>query len=182
MKASLALKKRQIVLDEEINGESIFKCLFFLYKLIDIDKKLGEKQPIEILINSNGGDLSEGFALISLIEIMKNSGYKIITTNIGKACSMAFVIAISGSERRSYKFARYLFHGVSYGYEGFHQEIKEKAQAIEELEQMMIDYVGEHSNISREKMLDVIERKQDWNINPKSMKELKGVDIICEKI
>ena len=54
MRLSLALKQRKIFLKDYVTEDTIFECVYCLHRLMDIDNKVGTKEPIEIYINSNG--------------------------------------------------------------------------------------------------------------------------------
>ncbi|MBR3252533.1 ATP-dependent Clp protease proteolytic subunit [Candidatus Saccharibacteria bacterium] len=66
-----------------------------------------ERKPIRLYINSPGGSISEGFSLLSAIELSKTPIY---TINIGQWSSMAFLIGISGHKRFSLPHMRFLMH------------------------------------------------------------------------
>ena len=73
-----------------------------------IDPK--ERRPIRLYINSPGGDVCEGFALI---DVMKLSQTPIYTVNVGEWCSMAFLIGITGAKRFSLPSATFMMHEPS---------------------------------------------------------------------
>lgn len=67
----------------------------------------GERKPIRIYINSPGGNQSEGFSVISAIELSKTPVY---TVNVGQWSSMAFLIGITGHKRFSLPYMTFLMH------------------------------------------------------------------------
>ena len=69
-----------------------------------------ERQPIRLYINSPGGDVTEGFALIDVMELSKTP---IWTINLGEACSMAFLIGITGTKRFTLPSATFMMHEPS---------------------------------------------------------------------
>ena len=69
-----------------------------------------ERKPIRIYINSPGGDVTDGFAIVSAI---KSSKTPIYTINIGQWSSAAFLIGISGHKRFSLPYATFLMHDGS---------------------------------------------------------------------
>lgn len=76
-----------------------------------IGKKMSEKEPaINIYINSYGGEAKELYGLLCLLQSAKNSGIKIITTILGRACSCGSMLAVMGDERYMYKYAMHLAH------------------------------------------------------------------------
>lgn len=103
------LEKRKLYLANEISSlgceESCNQHLsdtgHIIKQIIDFneeDKDLDveERIPIRLFINSPGGDVSEGFPLVSIIELSKTPVY---TINIGKWASTAFCIGIAGHKR-----------------------------------------------------------------------------------
>ena len=65
------------------------------------------KRPIKLYINSPGGDIYEGFALIDAIRLSKTPVY---TYNVGVCASMGFLIYIAGHKRFTFPHAMYLLH------------------------------------------------------------------------
>jgi ATP-dependent Clp protease protease subunit len=78
----------------------------------DIDVPVADRKPIRIYINSPGGDIAEGFSLLSAIELSKTPIY---TINIGQWSSMAFLIGIAGHRRFSLPYMTFLMHDGSSG-------------------------------------------------------------------
>lgn len=178
MRISMALKQRKICLYDNVECDSIFECVYFLHRLIDIDLKVGKKEPIELLINTNGGSLEECLSLLSLIEQMKDDGYTIITTNTGKAYSAGFVLAISGTIRKSYRHARYMYHSLSAGSGGKLQTMIDDIEEFKIYQNKMVDIVSKYTAISPEKLRLYDKQKEDKYFSPVEMVELKGIDII----
>lgn len=178
MKISLALNSRKISLVDDIEEDSIYECIYFLNKLKRLDNITKTKEPIEILVNTYGGAVEEGLVLVSLIEQMKDEGYKIITTNIGKAYSMGFIISICGSERRAYRYSRYMYHDVALGCYGKYQECKQRLEETDILRSYIKEIVCKYTSISEKDIEEINSRKDDIYYTVNKMKELKGVDII----
>lgn len=63
--------------------------------------------PLQIYINSEGGDLD---AALSIISIMQSSKIPVYTHVYGRAWSGAFFIAICGAQRTAEKYSSFLFH------------------------------------------------------------------------
>lgn len=80
-----------------------------LVELIDT-MKYARDSEIEIYINSPGGYANELISLLTLIDIAKKQGIKIITYNIGIAHSCGSILAIVGDVRYMYRYADNLPH------------------------------------------------------------------------
>lgn len=179
MELSLVTNQRKIFINEDITEDSVFKYMYYLDKLVDLDNQRGGiKQPIELCINTNGGSVYDCFTLISKIEYMKDNGYHIITTNIGRAFSAGFLISICGSERRAYRLARYMYHDVSSGTFGKYYEMKESLEEVKILSEMISDIVCKYTNLTRENLQDINKYKLDRYYSASEILDLKGVDII----
>ena len=154
MRLALALRQRKIFIYDDINEDSIIETMYYLHRLTELDEINGKKRPIEILINSNGGYCSDGLSLVSLIETMIENGYEIITTNMGRAYSMGFVIAISGSKRHSYRYARYMVHDVSAGTIGKLEDMKKEIEETERIRDVINNIICKKTGITKEELLD----------------------------
>ena len=87
----------------------------FEYNRRDKGIPIENRTPIRLYINSPGGDMTEGFALISAIQLSKTPVY---TINVGQWSSMAFLIGICGHRRFSLPYTMFLMHDgatVTYG-------------------------------------------------------------------
>ncbi|MDO5480810.1 MAG: ATP-dependent Clp protease proteolytic subunit [Candidatus Saccharibacteria bacterium] len=103
-------------LDEDVTGPycSVSTTSRLVEVIMDINRKDAaddippeKRTPIRLYINSPGGDITEGFALVSAIELSKTPVW---TINIGQWCSMAFLIGISGHKRFSMPNMTFLMH------------------------------------------------------------------------
>lgn len=177
-KVSLSLTQRKIMLCDIIDDESTYEFLSCVDKILEFDRKMNSQQPIEICINSGGGSVYHGFTIISKIEILKDMGYEVITTNIGMCFSMALFISLCGTKRKSYRFSRYMYHDISTVVYGKAQEIKEDLVECESLRKMGNDLIFKYSNIKEKDITNWIERKLDKYFSAEEALQLKICDII----
>lgn len=161
MKMSLALNQRKVFLLGEITEDSIFECMYYIYKIISIDKIIEEKLPIEIVVNSIGGSVYDGLSLISLIDQLIESGYNVKTVNVGKAFSMGFVISICGSERISYKYSRYMIHDISAGTIGTLDSMMKDIEEYNYLRNTVYDIISKKTKITIDQLSEWHEKKID---------------------
>lgn len=104
--------KRTINLFHEINGEIAETIISELYSLDDISH-----QDIVLRINSPGGSVSDGLAIIDAINYIQSD---VITVCTGMAASMAAVILASGTKGKRFitPFSEVMIHqplGVAKG-------------------------------------------------------------------
>ena len=103
---------RRLFLDSEIeaNGDGSIAELkerIMNYNRDDKGIKPKERKPILLFINSPGGDVQEGFSLVSFMSLSKTPIY---TVNIGLWASMSFLIGIAGHKRFSLPNMTFLMH------------------------------------------------------------------------
>src|SRR6478752_4915211 len=93
---------RTIYLFDGINKSSVKMVVEHIMKVNQYDEDRDKKEkdykrfPIDLIINSNGGSVYDGFGLINVIE---NSKTPIHTYVYGLAASMSLLIAVSGHKR-----------------------------------------------------------------------------------
>lgn len=126
---------------------------FIVEQILDINRiddgiDPEEREPIRLYINSPGGDVTEGFALISAIEISKTPIY---TINMGQWSSMAFLIGIAGHKRFSLPKASFLMHDGSIFLYGSANKVKDRVEFENRFENEVVKpFVLAHSKMLEE--------------------------------
>lgn len=104
-----------------------------------------KRKPIRLYINSPGGDLVEGMALLSAIELSKTPIY---TINVGQWSSMAFLIGITGHKRLSLPNATFLMHDGTSGAFGSTSKVQDQIEFEKRFEgEVVKSHVLKHSNM-----------------------------------
>ncbi|MEH7116023.1 ATP-dependent Clp protease proteolytic subunit [Neobacillus vireti] len=178
MKINAALRDRRIFISDEVDRESMFKACYLLDRLEELDKPSGNKKPIEIIIDSYGGYIYHGLALISKILSMRDKGYKILTTVNSVAMSMGFMILLCGSERRGLKHSRIMCHQPSSASWGTLQDMEESVEETQSLWIRLKDLIIKYTNISDGQLEDIKSRKYDWFMWSEEAIELGVIDYI----
>lgn len=178
MEANYVLKYRTIPLYDEVTRESIFKCLYWIEKLVSMDKLKGTKEPIKIQLDTYGGFCYHGLSLISRIKSLIDEGYEVVGICAGVAMSMGSAILMACSTRRMFRHGTILIHQVSSGSYGEVQTIREELKESERLWRVLQDLIIEDTNITQEQLDDITSRKFDWILDSKQALELKVIDEI----
>lgn len=92
---SKLLEKRIIYLDDQINSQSVNETI----QQISLLWGISSGEPITMLINSPGGSIQDGLALI---DVMRAYDGIISTVSLGIAASMAAVILAAGTKGHRY--------------------------------------------------------------------------------
>jgi ATP-dependent Clp protease protease subunit len=178
MKINAALRDRRIFINEDINEDSMFKACYLLDRLTDLDKLSGIKPDLEIVIDSYGGLIYSGLALISKIESLKDKGYKIITTVNSVAMSMGFMLLLVGSERRALRHSRIMCHQPSSATWGTLQDQEESVEETQKLWEKMKELIIKYTDITDKQLEDIKSRKYDWFMWSTEAKNLNVIDHI----
>ena len=135
---------------------------------------------IDMRINSPGGVVSEGWAII---DKLRATGKKIVATIEGDAASMAAILLLAASERKGYKHSRLLIHEAYFPEftlaQSYHKDDLEKlAQQLDTDTQQALDFMVERTGADRETLAALM--KEDKFIDMEQAKELGFIHEIIE--
>ena len=170
------LTDRKLILNSAI-GDDLLELITLPYMDMDND---GSGKPIEIIVNTGGGEIYSGFNLIDQIERAKTP----TTIHImSLAASMGTLIAMAGKNNPNVKtvchpFSVGLLHGGSQYMEGSAHAVKDLFNFTERYEDKIKEYVLTHSKIT-EDYYEKIERKELW-LDADEMLRLGIVDEIIK--
>ena len=172
-------KYRKLLLSDYIDNSTVKNIIT---QIMDInydddlkekDYKDWERKPILLFINSFGGSVYDGLALV---DIIRQSTTPVYTISIGSSMSMGFWIYLAGQKRFVGENATLMFHDIStYIWdkaEGIKQEIKE----LDRLQEILIKAIINTSLVKREQLQDYITRKAEWYIPADEAIQLKLAD------
>lgn len=151
--ASRLFRDRIIILNGEINSDTATMiCAQILVLQYENDK-----EPIQIFINSPGGEVNAGFAIY---DMMQNSPCTIRTVCIGQACSFAAVILAAGTKghRSILKNSRVLLHQPWGGMKGQVTDIGIHFDDMQKMKERITDVLAHHCNQNRTELSKQIER------------------------
>lgn len=163
-------ENRTVILSGEVTQESIIECINSLFTLY---KK--SKEPIELIVSTEGGDVIEALSLIDIIEFIKSRGVTITTIALGKVMSSGVYIFAAGTKGRrlSGKHTRFMMHGVSTETFGTLIEMKNEIRETKKLQDFLANYLISSTKLTK-KQLDKMAAKCDtyfgadqaiqWNI------------------
>lgn len=171
--------KRDLLLSDRISQGTVKDIIKDIFEInFDDDEKEEiykdwERKPIQLFINSYGGSVYDGLALI---DVIKRSKTPVHTVCIGSYMSMALWVWLSGAKRFVGESATLMFHDVSlFAYdktEGIKQELNEMIR----LQEMLVSEIVGKSMIKEETLRDYISRKAEWYIPATEAITLKLAD------
>ena len=169
-------RKRELLLSDRIAQNSVKSVIESIFEINEDDRqkeeiyKDWERTPIKLYINSFGGSVYDGLALV---DIIKRSKTPVHTICIGSCMSMGLWIWLAGRKRFVGQYSTLMFHDLSAcatdKTEGIKQELKEMLR----LQEMLIADILENSLVTEEMLRDYILRKAEWFISAEEALSLK---------
>lgn len=149
------------VITEESSGDVINHLLTLIENDDQEDKKQKEynREDIKLFIKSRGGNTTDMFGMIDVIESSKTP---INTYAIGNIESAAVPLFMSGRKRYIYKNTEVMIHSCSSRARGKIQDMAEYISNVEIIQKMVDEYILSKSKISEERLKEIREKKLDW--------------------
>lgn len=117
---------------------------------------IGEAEEIDVLINSDGGSVSQG---IGIVKLLKKHPAKIHTIVQGGACSIAGYIACSGDRRTIEKDSIFHIHGPQVGTEGNLNDHEKSVELLRIATDSMASVYSELSGQSTDEIAEIFKNE-----------------------
>ena len=172
---SIPIFKKNFFLYGEINDEKVQEVIKEIReyedKINDLDKYCDFYQPsrVALHINSEGGNINAGFALM---DYMKNSILTFSTIAEGVVMSMALPIYLIADKRYAGNFSTFHFHEASAFNFGYISTAKEELKEAERCDDILNDFICSRTKITKEKLNEIKNRKQNWYFDKKEAYKL----------
>lgn len=131
---------------------------------------------IELIINSPGGSIIDGFELIDNLLAFKKLGFRYIVRVRGMAASMAAVILQIGDERYCGRNAEVMIHRAFFGSIGKAYEIEDQVEFVQKLEGKIVRLFVEASGKPADTFYDLFKQRKDIWLDSEAAIELGVVD------
>lgn len=170
---------RKILLSDNIKAETVrdiitqVMAINYDDDLKEEDYKNWERKPIKLFINSFGGSVYDGLALV---DIIKQSKTPIHTISIGSSMSMGLWIYLAGHKRYVGENATLMFHDITTWVWDKTEAIKQELNEVLRLQKIICNEVTSTSLVKQETLDDYITRKAEWYIPADEAIKLKLAD------
>jgi len=164
------LKIRTLFISDAITKESADKFMKQLLLLADDSNK-----PIDVFIDSPGGDADAGFGIFDMIRYVPN---RVRTISVGLTASAGTIILLAAKKGDRYSFAnsRILIHQPSSGIRGTASDISIQAEEIRKLKERGNRLIAAETGQPLDKVSHDTER--DFWMSPEEAKEYGLIDHI----
>ncbi|MCR8635185.1 MULTISPECIES: ATP-dependent Clp protease proteolytic subunit [Paenibacillus] len=175
------MNERTLYLFDGINKNSVKAVVENILKINQLDDEKDKREkdykhvPIDLIINSNGGNVYDGLGLINVID---NSKTPVHTYVYGLAASMSLLVAVSGHKRHLGKLSTLMYHSISNTIGGRLEHLKNRVDEGQRLQNIYDQYLISKSNLRLEDLKSVQEHQRDWFISPEEALELGIIDEI----
>lgn len=168
--------ERRLYLSAEVDSETVDTIVYHIMRFNRLDKGIPvkERKAIKLYINSPGGSVVDGFAVIDAI---LNSTTPVYTINLAMSASMAFLIFIAGHKRYTLPHSEFLMH------DGFTASFNSAGKVKDQIEFETVqlgnatkEYVLKQTDISEEKYAE--KERVEWYMLPHEAKKYGIVDFI----
>lgn len=160
-----------------IDDKTSNEVIEMIYEINMIDSGIDpeKRESIHLIINSQGGDVYNGFGIVDAILCSQTPIRAVV---LGHAMSMALLIVAVCHERVSGPNTRFMYHEGSYGVEGTGITHRNELEEYEVMEQRYDALLSEYTSISPEKIKMVRDSSKNWYFSAQEAKAFNVVDVI----
>jgi ATP-dependent Clp protease protease subunit len=149
----------------DIETEIVNDIIHSIYEINEEDIKKQTAEPIKLIINSAGGEIYSGLALI---DVISTSLTPIHTICHGSAMSMGLIVFIAGHHRTASPNATFMYHEAMYGLEGKTAYHKQEMKEANRIDKVCDDYLLSKTKLTQ-KLLDNVKNTQaEWYFDVKT--------------
>lgn len=140
-----------------------------------INKTNGKIEPINLIINSPGGDLTAAWQICDVMDFVTTP---IHTIGLGQICSAALVILMNGStgNRKITDRTALMSHEYSWGTEGNHDQLIATTKEFNNIIKRMLTHYKECTGLSESVIKANLLNSSDSWLTPKQAKKYNIVD------
>lgn len=165
-----------VLLFGDIADGTLYDLVLRVRAILHMRDDSKKNDPINLIINSDGGDVYEALGMIDFIQSLD---VKVNTICRGRAMSAAALLLCAGTgTRAASKNSTIMFHEISSGIYGKSSDMKANVQHTEKLEDILVDIIVENSNQDTAFWKDKI--LKDYYISPVEALELGVIDTIIQ--
>ena len=149
----------------DIETEVVNEIIHSIYEINEEDVKKEKADPIKLIINSSGGEIYSGLALI---DVINTSLTPIHTICHGAAMSMGLIIFAAGHHRTASPNATFMYHEAMYGLEGKTVYHKQEMKEANRIDKLCDDYLISRTKLTQKIMDNVKNTQAEWYFDAKT--------------
>ena len=160
-----ASPNRKFILNKNVNADSLSDIIKGILDINEYDdnqenvQKDYEREPIKLVVDSFGGNIYCGMALVNVILTSETPVY---TYCYGKAMSMGLLIFSVGHKRFAHPLATFMHHQLSGNSSGKFMDIVEDVEQKTKLQNILDGLLVSKTKIDERVILEYRKSKTDW--------------------
>ena len=152
------MNERKLMINCDINDDLFESLIMYilLWNKEDKDLPVNRRKKIFIYINSDGGEVIFGNAIL---DVIVNSITPIVTVGFAKCASMASYILAAGHERICFPNTVVLIHDGQTGYMTSGNKGKDIQKFYDQLDEKAMNFMTEHTAMTKEYLESIKDRE-----------------------
>lgn len=174
------LQNREIFWNQDVDEELVD----FSYQILQWNKEdkqnnipIGQRMPIKVFVNSDGGCLNSVMNFINVIQLSKTP---VTTIAMGKVFSAGFLLLLAGHKKYCFKYSEGLLHSGSFGVMNSTEKVMDYIDHTKKTEKLVKEYVISNTKITS-KEYDKQYRKE-WYMTSEDMLNFGVVNKIIDDL
>lgn len=169
------IENRIFYLDDVVSQDTFREVTMFIVKanIQDAGIPIEERMPIKLIINSPGGSVLDGLALIDAINISKTP---IFTIGMGYCMSMGFSIMCAGHVRFCLPHSSFLYHDGNTGLMDSTMKFKDAVRFYDRIDEVLDKLIASKTKLTIKELNDRKRQENFWLAD--EAKDLGVVDYI----
>jgi len=166
----------RIIAIGDIEIDNVNEIIEAIYEINEEDAKKTQKEPIKLIVNSPGGDVYHGFALV---DVISNSQTPIYTICHGHAMSAALVVYAAGHKRFASQRATFMYHEIAWSMQ--QEKLQLHSQEVKEGERMWKiydDFLLSQTKFTAKQLNEIKKTRGEWYMDAKTAMKYGLVDEI----
>lgn len=175
--------KRVLYLDSDVTDENINNIITSIININKDDFKNEKsyqlsghtynREPIYLYINSYGGNVYDGLALIGLIQQSKTPVYTVAT---GKVMSMALILTVVGHKRFATPYTTFMFHSVNGFNCGSLGDLEADLEEKQRLNKLLVDLFKSKTDFDSKFLKKIKSGKKDYYFDTETALQKNVID------
>jgi ATP-dependent Clp protease protease subunit len=149
----------------DIETEIVNDIIHSIYEINEEDVKKQTADPIKLIINSAGGEIYSGLALI---DVINTSLTPIYTICHGSAMSMGLIVFAAGHHRTASPNATFMYHEAMYGLEGKTAYHKQEIKEANRIDKICDDFLLSKTKLTQKLLNNVKNTQAEWYFDAKT--------------
>lgn len=170
----------------EEKGQEIVSALLYLESTSPVVISEVEEEttivnrPIKLFVSTHGGNVSDMFSIVDVMEMVKENTCDIETVGVGKVMSAGVPILAAGTKgkRKIGKNCRVMLHGVASGIGGSIFRLENELEEIRWIQDKYIECLSANTKLSKSKIKKMIKSQKDVYISAQDAVKYGIVDEI----